>query len=280
MISVQVLNLISQHKIDCVVHFAAYKAVGESVRVPLQYYQNNVTGMCILLEVMSANGVFNLVYSSSSTVYGTPKSLPSTETSITGNCTNPYGRTKYFTEEILKDVCISDKKWNVISLRYFNPIGAHKSGLIGEFPKGEPKNLLPYITRVALGKLEKLKIFGNDYPTRDGTGVRDYSHVVDIAEGHVAALKKLSEGKLLNFQVFNLAVGKGYSVLEVVKTFEKVSGHKVAYEFVARRPGDIAENFASAALAEKVLDWKAKRGLEEMCEDAWRWQMKNPNGFA
>lgn len=269
-----------QHKIDCVIHFAALKAVGESCRLPLQYYQNNMTGTSILLEIMAENNVFNIVYSSSATVYGEPQFLPLTEDHPTGKCTNPYGKSKYFTEEIMKDLCASDKRWRVISLRYFNPVGSHESGKIGEDPNGEPNNLMPYIAQVAVGKLKSLKVFGNDYPTVDGTGVRDYIHIVDLADGHLAALDRLSAGKVKGFEVFNLGTGKGFSVLEMVKSFADASGRNIPYEIVPRREGDIATCYASTEKAEKELGWKAKRGLKEMCVDLWRWQSSNPNGFA
>ncbi|CRK95577.1 CLUMA_CG009038, isoform A [Clunio marinus] len=273
-------QVFKKHKIDCVAHFAALKAVGESCRLPLQYYQNNITGTSVLLEVMSDNGVFNFVYSSSATVYGEPQFLPLTEDHPTGNCTNPYGKSKYFTEEILKDLCASDKRWNVISLRYFNPVGSHESGQIGEDPNGEPNNLMPYISQVAVGKLKVLKVFGNDYPTHDGTGVRDYIHIVDLAEGHLAALDKLKSGDVSGFVVYNLGTGCGYSVLDMVKNFSKSCGHDIPYEIAPRRPGDIASCYASTEKAEKELGWKAKKGLKEMCDDAWRWQKNNPNGFS
>uniref|UniRef100_U5ETM2 UDP-glucose 4-epimerase n=1 Tax=Corethrella appendiculata TaxID=1370023 RepID=U5ETM2_9DIPT len=272
-------NVFKLHEIDCVAHFAALKAVGESCRIPLQYYQNNITGTNILLEVMTAANVFNFVYSSSATVYGDPIKLPVTEDHPTGNCTNPYGKSKYFTEEILKDLCESDKRWCVISLRYFNPVGAHPSGTIGEDPNGEPNNLMPYISQVAIGRRKCLKVFGNDYPTHDGTGVRDYIHIVDLAEGHVKALDKLSEGKLKGFVAYNLGTGCGYSVLDIVKSFSEASKQTINYEITGRRAGDIATTYADPSLAEKVLDWKAKRGLKEICEDTWNWQSNNPNGF-
>lgn len=273
------LEIFRTHKIDCVAHFAALKAVGESCRQPLQYYQNNITGTSVLLEAMAASGVYKFVYSSSATVYGEPQSLPITETHPTGNCTNPYGKSKYFTEEILKDLCASDSRWQVIALRYFNPVGAHPSGQIGEDPNGEPNNLMPYISQVAVGKRDKLKVFGSDYPTKDGTGVRDYIHIVDLAEGHVHAIDKLAEGKIHGFVAYNLGTGTGYSVLEMVTAFEAASGRKVPYELVDRRPGDVATSYADASLAERELGWKAKRGLQEMCDDTWRWQHQNPNGF-
>lgn len=273
-------NVFKSHKIDCVIHFAALKAVGESCRLPLQYYQNNITGTSILLEVMAENGVFNIVYSSSATVYGDPKFLPITEDHPTGNCTNPYGKSKYFTEEIMKDLCTSDSRWKVICLRYFNPVGAHPSGKIGEDPNGEPNNLMPFISQVAVGRRECLKVFGNDYNTPDGTGVRDYIHIVDLANGHVKALEKLLSNKMKGFVVYNLGTGCGYSVLDMVKGFSEACGHQVAYKIVDRRAGDIATCYADTKLAEKELNWTAKKGLKEMCEDAWRWQKNNPNGFS
>lgn len=272
-------DLFKRHRIDCVAHFAAMKAVGESCRLPLQYYQNNVSGTCILLETMAAAKVFNFVYSSSATVYGEPESLPIKETHPTGNCTNPYGKSKYFTEEIMKDLCLSDPRWNVISLRYFNPVGAHPSGRIGEDPNGEPNNLMPYISQVAVGKRAQLKVFGNDYDTPDGTGVRDYIHIVDLAEGHVYAINKLAKRVISGFITYNLGTGTGYSVLEMVNAFAKASGRDIPYEMVERRAGDIATSFADVALAERELGWIAKRGLDNMCADAWRWQHNNPNGF-
>lgn len=272
-------DLFMRHKIDCVAHFAAMKAVGESCRLPLQYYQNNVGGTCTLLQAMAEARVFNFVYSSSATVYGDPKSLPIKETDPTGNCTNPYGKSKYFTEEIFKDLCASDKCWNVISLRYFNPVGAHPSGLIGEDPNGEPNNLMPYISQVAVGKRPKLRIFGNDYDTEDGTGVRDYIHIVDLAEGHVNAIEYLSKNATKGFVAYNLGTGNGYSVLQMVNAFAKASGQKIPYEIVERRPGDIATCYADPTLAKNELGWAAKRGLDEMCADTWRWQHTNPNGF-
>lgn len=273
------LDVFKRHKIDCVAHFAAMKAVGESCRLPLQYYQNNVGGTCTLLDVMRASNVFNFVYSSSATVYGQPKSFPIRETDPTGNCTNPYGKSKYFTEEIFKDICASDERWNICTLRYFNPVGAHPSGRIGEDPNGEPNNLMPYISQVAVGKLKKLRVFGNDYDTPDGTGVRDYIHIVDLAEGHVFAIKHLSENGIRGFVPYNLGTGIGYSVLQMVNAFAKASGQKIPYEIVERRPGDIATSYADATLAKERLGWVAKRGLDEMCADTWRWQKTNPNGF-
>lgn len=272
-------DLFKRHKIDCVCHFAALKAVGESCRLPLQYYQNNVSGTCTLLEAMAQADVYNFVYSSSATVYGEPTELPIKESHPTGNCTNPYGKSKYFTEEILKDLCASNSRWNVISLRYFNPVGAHPSGKIGEDPNGEPNNLMPYIAQVAVGKRAQLKVFGSDYETPDGTGVRDYIHIVDLADGHVCAINKLGKNEVHGFVTYNLGTGTGYSVLEMVNAFAKASKQNIPYELTDRRPGDIATSFADATLAKQQLGWVAKRGLNEMCEDSWRWQHNNPNGF-
>lgn len=272
-------KIFKKHKIDCVVHFAAMKAVGESCRLPLDYYQNNVSGTVTLLELMAEAGVYQFVYSSSATVYGEPEKLPIDESHPTGNCTNPYGRTKYVVEEILKDLCVSNDKWQVIALRYFNPVGAHESGTIGEDPNGEPNNLMPYIAQVAVGKLAKLRVFGSDYPTIDGSGVRDYVHIVDLAAGHLAAINKLAKGALKGFLALNLGTGKGFSVLQMVEAFAQASQREIPYELVDRRPGDVATSFADANLAEKVLGWAAVRGLKEMCEDTWRWQQRNPNGF-
>ncbi|XP_066999419.1 UDP-glucose 4-epimerase isoform X2 [Anabrus simplex] len=253
------------HKIDCVMHFAALKAVGESVQIPLTYYKNNVTGSIILLEVMKKCNVKKLVYSSSATVYGTPQSLPLTEEHPTGQgCTNPYGKSKYFVEEMIKDLVFSDESWSAISLRYFNPVGAHESGRIGEAPSGIPNNLMPYIAQVAVGTREKLKIFGNDYDTPDGTGVRDYIHIYDLAVGHIDALKKLLEPSFSRWKVYNLGTGTGYSVLDVIKAFEEASGKKIAYEIAPRRPGDIASSYADAQLAKKELNWVARKTLLDM----------------
>lgn len=273
------VDIFKKYRIDCVAHFAALKAVGESCRLPLQYYQTNVCGTLQLLDVMAAANVYNFVYSSSATVYGEPQSLPINETHPTGNCTNPYGKSKYFTEEMLKDLCASNTRWNVISLRYFNPVGAHPSGRIGEDPNGEPNNLMPYISQVAVGKRSKLRIFGSDYDTPDGTGVRDYIHIVDLAEGHLCAIEKLSKKQIEGFVTYNLGTGTGYSVLEMVQAFSKASGRDIAYELVDRRPGDVATSYADATLANVDLGWTAKRGLSAMCVDTWRWQHNNPNGF-
>lgn len=273
-------RIFKTHKIDSVIHFAALKAVGESVKIPLMYYQNNIGGSGTLFEVMSSNGVKNLVFSSSATVYGTPEFLPITEEHPTGQgCTNPYGKTKYFVEEILKDLCASDPEWRVVLLRYFNPVGAHESGLIGEDPSGIPNNLMPYISQVAVGRREKLQVFGNDYTTHDGTGVRDYIHITDLAIGHLKALEKMLLPSFKSWKAYNLGTGRGYSVLDVVKAFEKASGKQVKYEIVGRREGDIAECYADASLAKTELNWSATRDIYDMCKDTWNWQQKNPKGF-
>lgn len=261
-----------------VIHFAALKAVGESSRIPLAYYGNNITGTITLCEVMAANGCKNIVFSSSATVYGDPASVPVREDSPTPGATNPYGWTKLMMEQIFRDVQKADPAWNIILLRYFNPIGAHPSGLIGEDPAGIPNNLLPFVAQVAVGRRPSLTIYGNDYPTPDGTGVRDYIHVVDLAIGHLKAIGQLATRPGL--AIYNLGTGKGNSVLEVVAAFEKASGRKIPYAFQARRPGDIAECWADPAKAQRELGWKAERNLHTMCEDAWRWQSQNPNGFA
>lgn len=264
------------HTIDSVIHFAALKAVGESVQKPMEYYHNNVTGTLVLCEVMKEFGVKNLVFSSSATVYGDPASTPIREDFPT-TATNPYGWTKLMMEQILTDLTVADAELNICLLRYFNPIGAHESGRIGEDPNGIPNNLFPYITQTAVGKRDCLSIFGGDYPTVDGTGVRDYIHVVDLAVGHVKALDKLSSKPGL--VIYNLGTGNGTSVLEAVKAFEKVTGATVPYKIVDRRPGDIAECWADPAKAQAELGWKAERGIEEMCRDAWKWQSENPNGY-
>ena len=270
-------QIFEKEEIDSVIHFAGLKAVGESVAKPLEYYYNNITGTLILCDVMRNHGVKNIVFSSSATVYGNPATVPIKE-DFPLSVTNPYGRTKLMLEEILRDFYVADPEWNVILLRYFNPIGAHKSGRIGENPKGIPNNLVPYITQVAVGKLERLGVFGDDYDTPDGTGVRDYIHVVDLALGHVRAIEKLKTqtGGVL---VYNLGTGVGYSVLEIVKAFEKACGKEIPYEIKDRRPGDIPTCYADASLAKEELSWEAKRGIEEMCEDSWRWQKNNPNGY-
>lgn len=271
-------KIFKENKIEAVIHFAGLKAVGESCRKPIEYYDNNIGGTLVLCDVMRNNGCKNIVFSSSATVYGMNNVSPLREDMQTGGTTNPYGTTKYMIEIILTDIFKSDNKWNVTLLRYFNPIGAHKSGKIGENPNGIPNNLMPYITQVAIGKLPELSVFGDDYDTPDGTGVRDYIHVVDLAEGHVKALDNILEGDK-GVQIFNLGTGHGYSVLDIVKAFEQASGKKVPYKIVARRPGDIATCYSDPTKAKEVLGWEAKRGLAEMCEDSWCWQSQNPNGF-
>ena len=270
-------RIFSENTFDAVIHFAGLKAVGESVQNPIEYYDNNLYGTLVLLETMKAHGVKKLVFSSSATVYGTPEHLPLTEESPIGGTTNPYGTSKYFQEIMLTDLWKADKEWNVILLRYFNPVGAHASGLIGEDPKGIPNNLMPYITQVAIGKLECLGVFGNDYDTPDGTGVRDYIHVVDLAKGHVKALKKLEDNSGLS--IYNLGTGNGYSVLDMVKAFSKACGKEIPYQIKPRRAGDIAICYCDATKAKEELHWTAERGLDEMCEDSWRWQSDNPNGY-
>lgn len=261
---------------DAVIHFAGLKAVGESVEKPLLYYHNNISGTLNLCRVMQESGLKNIVFSSSATVYGDPASVPIVE-DFPLSCTNPYGRTKLMTEEILRDLAIADSQWNVSLLRYFNPVGAHKSGQIGEDPNGIPNNLVPYISQVAVGKLAELSVFGNDYPTPDGTGVRDYIHVVDLAIGHLRALENLS--KRAGVVTYNLGTGQGYSVLEMVKAFEHASNRHVPFKIDQRRTGDIAECYADPSLARKELGWTAERGIDEMCSDTWRWQLDNPKGF-
>ena len=269
-------GIFEAHQIDSVIHFAGYKAVGESVSLPLSYYHNNIVGTIYLCELMKKYGVKDLVFSSSATVYGDPETVPIKE-SFPLSATNPYGRTKLFIEEILRDLYISDSSWNIALLRYFNPVGAHESGRIGEDPNDIPNNLMPYISQVAVGKLEQLSVFGDDYPTKDGTGVRDYIHVVDLSIGHLKALQKLNDNPGL--LTYNLGTGKGFSVLDMVKAFEKASGKKVPYQITERRPGDIAKCYADPSKAEAELDWRAERGIDEMCKDTWRWQSKNPNGY-
>ncbi len=270
-------EIFSKENIDSCIHFAGLKAVGESVQKPWEYYENNIGGTLVLVDVMRKHGVKNIIFSSSATVYGNPAFIPITEDCPKGKITNPYGHTKSMLEQILTDMQKADPEWNVILLRYFNPIGAHKSGTIGENPNGIPNNLMPYITQVAVGKLPCLGVFGNDYDTPDGTGVRDYIHVVDLALGHVKALKKVEEKAGLC--IYNLGTGNGYSVLEIVKNFEEASGKKVPYEIKPRRAGDIATCYADATKAKEELGWQAKRGIKEMCEDSWRWQSNNPNGY-
>jgi len=265
------------HKIDAVIHFAALKAVGESVAKPLMYYENNIAGTLNLCKVMALYDVYNIVFSSSATVYGDPAYVPITEECPKGVITNPYGQTKSMMEQILMDVHIANPRWNIILLRYFNPIGAHPSGRIGEDPKGIPNNLVPYVAQVAVGKLDCLSVFGDDYDTIDGTGVRDYIHVVDLAMGHVRAIKKLQEK--LGVSIYNLGTGNGYSVLQVIQAFEAASGVKIPYVIKPRRAGDITSCYASPDKAKEELGWVATKGLTEMCEDTWRWQSQNPRGY-
>ena len=263
--------------IDAVIHFAAFKAVGESVDKPLEYYKNNVAGTINLLDVMRTHGCKNLVYSSSCTVYGQAKQVPITEDSPTSAAESPYGWTKLMTEQIMRDLYASDKSWNIILLRYFNPVGAHPSGEIGEDPNGIPNNLMPYITQVAIGRLAELRVFGNDYPTVDGTGVRDYIHVVDLADAHVRAVQKLEETPGL--VAYNLGTGQGTSVLQVIAAFEKATGKKIPYKIVPRRAGDVTAAYADPSKAERELHWKAENDIYDICRDGWNWQQKNPNGF-
>lgn len=269
-------RVFSENKIDAVIHFAGFKAVGESVTQPLKYYHNNITSTLILCEVMKKYGVTKIVFSSSATVYGNPKSVPILE-NFPLKATNPYGKTKLMLEEIFQDLYTSDKNWGITLLRYFNPVGAHESGLIGEDPNGTPNNLMPYITQVAVGKLSKLEVYGNDYPTSDGTGVRDYIHVVDLANGHLKALEKLLNRT--GVFTYNLGTGKGYSVLEIVDAFKKASGKKIPYVITERRPGDIAICYADPTKAKEELGWEAMKGIEEMCTDSWKWQSNNKNGY-
>jgi UDP-glucose 4-epimerase len=270
-------RIFDNESIDSVIHFAGLKAVGESVAKPLEYYHNNISGSLVLFDVMRNHGVKNIIFSSSATVYGDPAFVPITEECPKGKPTNPYGMTKWMLEEILMDIQKADPEWNVILLRYFNPIGAHESGRIGENPNGIPNNLMPYITQVAVGKLKELGVFGNDYDTHYGTGVRDYIHVVDLALGHVAAIKKLKENP--GVKIYNLGTGNGYSVLDIVKNFEEATGVKIPYVIKERRAGDIATCYCDASLAKKELGWEAKRDLKQMCADSWRWQSNNPNGY-
>lgn len=267
-------KVFKENQIEAVMNFAGFKAVGESVQKPIDYYQNNISGALVLLDTMKKYGVKKFIFSSSATVYGEPERIPLTEDCKTGGTTNPYGTTKLFIEQILKDIYVSDNTWDICILRYFNPIGAHESGLIGEEPQGIPNNLMPYIVRVANGKLEQLSVFGNDYPTPDGTGVRDYIHVVDLAKGHVLALNKLEkEGQGL--YIYNLGTGKGYSVLDMVKAFEKSTGKKVPYKIAPRRAGDIATCYAEPKKAKEELGWEATKTLEDMCKDSWNFIVKN-----
>lgn len=265
-----------ENKIDAVIHFAGLKAVGESVQIPLHYYHNNITGTLVLCDVMKKHDIKAMVFSSSATVYGVPKAMPINE-SFPLNATNPYGRTKLMIEQILTDLSVPDQDWSIALLRYFNPIGAHKSGRIGEDPNGIPNNLMPYISQVAVGKLEKLAVFGSDYETVDGTGVRDYIHVVDLALGHLKAVERVLSTK--GVDAYNLGTGNGYSVLQMVDAFKKASDKDVPYDLRDRRPGDIAMCYAETKKASELLGWTAKRGIEEMCEDLWRWQANNPKGY-
>ncbi|WP_054028524.1 UDP-glucose 4-epimerase GalE [Bacillus sp. FJAT-28004] len=269
-------GVFARHPIDAVIHFAGLKAVGESVQLPLSYYHTNITSSLILCEVMKKFGVHKLVFSSSATVYGTPEQIPIAEGSPLG-ATNPYGRTKLMMEQILEDLAHSNERWGISILRYFNPIGAHKSGRIGENPSGIPNNLMPYISQVAVGKLKQVNVFGSDYPTLDGTGVRDYIHVVDLALGHLRALEKIMNKS--GVDIYNLGTGRGYSVLEMIAAFEKVSERSIPYAISNRRPGDIAICYADTLKANEELNWAATRGIEEMCRDSWRWQNSNPNGY-
>lgn len=270
-------EIFEKESIDSCIHFAGLKAVGESVAKPWEYYENNIAGTLTLVDVMRKHNVKNMIFSSSATVYGDPAFVPITEECPKGQCTNPYGWTKSMLEQILSDIQKADPEWNIVLLRYFNPIGAHKSGTIGENPNGIPNNLMPYITQVAVCKLKELGVFGNDYDTPDGTGVRDYIHVVDLARGHVMALKKLQGNAGLN--IYNLGTGNGYSVLDLVNNFQEATGVKVPYSIKPRRPGDIATCYASADKAFEELGWKAEFGIKEMCEDSWRWQSQNPQGY-
>ena len=270
------MRLLSEHRFDATIHFAGLKSVGESVSNPLAYYQNNVNGTVTLLQCLADAGVKRFVFSSSATVYGDPQTVPIREDAPTAP-TNPYGKTKWLIEHILADLAVSDPEWSIGVLRYFNPVGAHRSGRIGENPKGIPNNLMPFVTQVAVGKRERLSVFGGDYPTPDGTGVRDYIHVVDLALGHLAALKRV--GQAPGAWTVNLGTGHGYSVLDIVKAFERASGRTIPHQIVARRPGDIAQCYADPATAARELGWQATRGLDEMCADSWRWQRSNPDGY-
>ena len=270
-------SILKEHEVVCAIHFAGLKAVGESVAMPLEYYRNNLLSTLTLCKVLGRHNVKKIIFSSSATVYSGDNEMPLRETSKTGSCTNPYGWTKYMGEQILRDIAKADGEWSVVNLRYFNPVGAHKSGLIGEHPNANPNNLMPFISQTAIGKRHHLSVFGNDYPTPDGTGVRDYIHVVDLAKGHVAAIKYLlshtGEG------VFNLGTGHGYSVLDMVKAFETANGVSVPYEIAPRRPGDLATCYADPAKSREVLDWEAQFDQNDMCRDSWNWQSKNPNGY-
>ena len=270
--------IFEKHDINCAIHFAGLKAVGESVAMPLEYYDNNLNSTITLCRAMKDHGVKNIVFSSSATVYSGDNEMPLKESSHTGMCTNPYGWTKYMSEQILRDTAFADEEWSIALLRYFNPIGAHSSGLIGEDPRGIPNNLMPFISQVAVGRRDHLNVFGNDYDTHDGTGVRDYIHVVDLARGHVCAIEYMQKHKGEN--VFNLGTGMGYSVLDMVKAFERVTGIKIPYEIVARRPGDLATVYSSPDKSAELLGWKAQYNLDDMCRDTWAWQSKNPMGYA
>ena len=271
-------RIFEKHDINCAIHFAGLKAVGESVAMPLEYYDNNLNSTITLCRAMKDHGVKNIVFSSSATVYSGDNEMPLKESSHTGMCTNPYGWTKYMSEQILRDTAFADEEWSIALLRYFNPIGAHSSGLIGEDPRGIPNNLMPFISQVAVGRRDHLNVFGNDYDTHDGTGVRDYIHVVDLARGHVCAIEYMQKHKGEN--VFNLGTGMGYSVLDMVKAFERVTGIKIPYEIVARRPGDLATVYSSPDKSAELLGWKAQYNLDDMCRDTWAWQSKNPMGYA
>lgn len=270
-------NVFEKHNISCVIHFAGYKAVGESCEKPLLYYKNNVAGTVNLLQIMKEFKVFNMIFSSSTTVYGVPEYLPFDENHKTGNCSNPYGRSKFMIEEIMKDLSTAEKEWNIILLRYFNPVGAHESGKIGEDPLGTPRNLLPYVAQVAVGKLKELKIYGNDWDTPDGTCLRDYIHVVDLAKGHVSALRLIETN--CGLKIYNLGTGTPFSVLDIVHAFEKASGKKIPYEFVERRAGDLASTYCERSLAAAELGWTAQYGLDKICVDMWKWQSENPSGY-
>ena len=270
-------RIFEKHDINCAIHFAGLKAVGESVSMPLEYYDNNLNSTITLCRAMKDHGVKNIVFSSSATVYSGDNEMPLRESSHTGMCTNPYGWTKYMSEQILRDTAFADEEWSIALLRYFNPIGAHRSGLIGEDPRGIPNNLMPFISQVAVGRRDHLNVFGNDYDTHDGTGVRDYIHVVDLARGHVCAIEYMQKHKGEN--VFNLGTGMGYSVLDMVKAFERVTGIKIPYEIVARRPGDLATVYSCPDKSAELLGWKAQYNLDDMCRDTWAWQSKNPMGY-
>lgn len=269
-------RIFTENEIEYVIHFAGLKAVGESCKKPLFYYDNNLNGTLVLVKVMTEYNCKNLVFSSSATVYGTPERLPLDETCKIGGTTNPYGTSKYFQEIMLTDICKADPDWNVILLRYFNPVGAHESGLIGEDPDGIPNNLMPYVAKVAIGELKEVGVFGNDYPTPDGTGVRDYIHVVDLAKGHVAAIEKV---KTKGVHIYNLGTGVGYSVLDVIKAFSKACGRELPYVIKPRRDGDVASNFADSSKAKSELGWQAELNLDDMCASSWNWQKKNPHGY-